>query len=159
MYKINYSNHPSFCGLDYKSPKQLENEMNTYEEFNHFYFNLYRCLPDEECEFNKRRQAIKEKYPDKVIQFGDYYVLNGVAAYEIISAFYYSLSLVEDYEEDVKKYYFKRYEQVKQAHKSAQSLPIPIDLTEGQLGTDSDIEFFVNEAIISRQITVWKNEQ
>jgi hypothetical protein len=156
MYKINYFNEPGFCGLEYKSPKQLEAEMSSYEEFAKFYFNLYRCLPDEDNEFNKRRHSIKEKYPDKVVILGEYYVLFGVAAYEILAAFYYSLFLIEGSDDVEKKYYFRRYERIKEAHNKSQSLPKPIDLSEGQLGTDEDISFFINEAIKSRQITIWK---
>jgi hypothetical protein len=67
--------------------------------------------------------------------------------------------LVEDYEEDVKKYYFKRYETVKDVHNRAKSLPIPMDLTEGQLGTDRDFDFYIKEAIVNKMLSVWKDEK
>jgi hypothetical protein len=159
MYKMDYQNSEGYCGLEYKSPKEQEVEINSNEDFNKYFFSLYRCMPNEECDLNTRRNKLRIKHPELVIPVGDNFVLTGQAACEILSAHYYSLSLVEDYEEDVKKYYFKRYETVKDVHNRAKSLPIPMDLTEGQLGTDRDFDFYIKEAIVNKMLSVWKDEK
>ena len=156
MYKMDYANSEGYCGLEYKSPKELEAEINSEEDFSRYFFSLYRCLPNERNEFTNRRNQIRIKYPELVIPIGSNFVLTGQAAYEILSAYYYSQSLVEGYDEDVKGYYFKRYEQVKEAHEKSQSLLVGIDLTEGQLGTDKDFDFYIKEAVVNKMLTVWK---
>lgn len=156
MYKMNYANAEGYCGLEYKSPKELESEIGSEEDFNNYFYSLYRCYPYESNEFVNRRNKIKDKYPELVVPVGNNFVLTGQAAYEILSAYYYSQSLVEDYEEDVKNYYFKRYEQVKETHETTQSLLVKIDLTEGQLGTDKDFEFYIKEAVVNKMLNVWK---
>ena len=158
MYKMNYINAEGYCGLEYKSPKEQEAEIGNEEDFNNYFYGLYRCLPNEKCEFNTRRNQIRIKHPELVIPIGNNFVLTGQAAYEILSVYYYSQSLMEDYEEDVKKYYFKRYEDVKKAHENAQSLRIAIDLTEGQLGTDRDFEFYIKEAVVNKMLNVWEDK-
>ena len=155
---MNYVNAEGFCGLEYKSPKEKELEINSDKDFDNYFYSLYRCLPNEQCEFNTRRNQIRIKYPDLVIPIGKNFVLTGKAAYEILSIYYYSQSLTEDYEEDVKKYYFKRYEDVKKSHERSQSLQIKIDLTEGQLGTDGDFDFFIKEAVVNKMLNVWKEK-
>jgi len=156
MYKMNYKNSEGFCGLEYKSPKQLESEIANEEDFHNYFYSLYRCLPNERNEFNNRRNQIRIKYPELVIPIGDNFVLTGQAAYEILSVYYYSQSLVEEHEEDVKKYYIKRFEQVKESHELTQSLKVKIDLTEGQLGTDKDFDMYIKEAVVNKMLTVWK---
>jgi len=155
MYKLTYMNASGFCGLDYRSPAQLESQMNSTEDFHHFYFALYRCSPDENNDFNKRRNEVSLKYPKLVIPFGDYYVLEGNAAAEILATFYHSLTLVDDIEDETKHYYASRYQDVVEKNQSSQSLPFPINLTEGQLGTDRNIQRMVHEAVLCRQLTVW----
>ena len=158
MYKMDYVNSEGFCGLEYKSPKEQESEISSDEDFNKYFYSLYRCMPYEKCEFNTRRNKIRLKYPDLVIPIGNNFILTGQAACNILSVYYYSLSLIEDYEEDVKRYYFKRYERVIKAHEDAKSLLIGIDLTEGQLGTDRDFEFYIKEAVLNKTLNVWKDK-
>jgi len=64
--------------------------------------------------------------------------------------------ILEEHEEDVKKYYIKRFEQVKESHELTQSLKVKIDLTEGQLGTDKDFDMYIKEAVVNKMLTVWK---
>jgi hypothetical protein len=155
---MDYQNSEGYCGLEYKSPKEQEVEINSNEDFKKYFFSLYRCMPNEDCDLNTRRNKLRIQHPKLVIPVGDNFVLTGQAAYEVLSAHYYSLSMVEEYEEDVKNYYFKRYETVKKVHDRAQSLPVPIDLTEGQLGTDRDFDFYIKEAIVNQMLSVWKVE-
>ena len=156
MYKMDFENSDGYCGLEYKSPKELESEISSDEDFYKFFYSLYRCLPNERNDFNNRRNQIRIKYPELVIPVGNNFILIGEAAYEILTAHFYSLSLIVECEEDVKKYYFKRYEQVKEIHKQSQSLPVKIDLTEGQMGTDKDFEFYIKQAVLNKLLTVWK---
>ena len=156
MYKINFANSDGYCGLEYKSPKELESEISSDEDFHKFFYTLYRCPPYERNDFNHRRNQIRIKFPELVIPVGNNFILVGEAAYEILSTYYYSRSLIEEYDEGVKKYYFKRYEQVKEIHKESQSLPVKIDLTEGQLGTDKDYDFYIKQAVLYKLLTVWK---
>ncbi len=156
MYKMNFSNSDSYCGLEYMSPKEQEAELRTEEDFKRYYYSLYRCLPNEKNDFNNRRNQIRIKYPELVILFGNYFVLTGNAACEVLSTYYYSLSLLEDYNDEEKNYYIERYETVKEKHRKSQSLDVPINLTEGQLGTDNNIEFYVKEAVINKLLTVWE---
>ena len=151
---MNFSNSDSYCGLEYMSPKEQEAELRTEEDFIRYYYSLYRCLPNEKNDFNNRRNQIRIKYPELVIPFGNYFVLTGNAACEILSTYYYSLSLLEDYNDEEKNYYIERYETVKEKHRKSQSLEVPINLTEGQLGTDNKIEFYVKEAVINKLLTV-----
>ncbi len=155
MYKMNFSNSDGYCGIEYKSPKDQEAELQTEEDFHRYFFSLYRCSPTERNEFNNRRNQVRIKYPKMVIPFGSNFILTGQAAYEIMSAYYYSLSLVEGYTKEEKNYYFGRYESVKLMYEKSQSLPVPINLTEGQLGTDEMVAFYFKEAIINRLISVW----
>jgi hypothetical protein len=138
------------------SPKEQEAELRTEEDFKRYYYSLYRCLPNEKNDFNNRRNQIRIKYPELVILFGNYFVLTGNAACEVLSTYYYSLSLLEDYNDEEKNYYIERYETVKEKHRKSQSLDVPINLTEGQLGTDNNIEFYVKEAVINKLLTVWE---
>ncbi len=93
-----------------------------------------------------------------MIPFGEYFILTGQAAYEIMSTYYYTLSLVTEFSEKEKNYYFDRFNSVKQMHEKSQSLPFPIDMTEGQLGTDENIEFYIKEAIINKLLSVWQTK-
>lgn len=154
-HKLTYKSMTSNYSLEYRSPRQLESSMNSAEDFHHFYYSLYRCSPDEENDFNRRRNEVSLKYPDLALPFGDYFVLQGNAAAEILSTFYYSLTLVDDIDDEKKKYYSSRYQHVTERNQASQSLPFPLNLTEGQLGTDENMELMVHEAIMSKQITVW----
>jgi len=158
MYKIDYFNSDGYCGLEYKSPKEQESELNSKDDFERYFYSLYRCTPSEQNDFNARRNQMRNKYPKLVIPFGAYFILTGQAAYEIMSTYYYTLSLVAEFSEKEKNYYFDRFNSVKQMHEKSQSLPFPIDMTEGQLGTDENIEFYIKEAIINKLLSVWQTK-
>ncbi len=138
----------------YKSPSLLESSIFTEDDYRKFHFALYGCAPDEEGGINERRREISIKYPEKTVPCGRYFILTGVAAFEALSAFYYSIHLVETLPEDLRAYYLERFEQIKEMHQRSQSLPVPIDLTEGQFGTDKRMEIYVNEAIHFRLVVV-----
>ena len=157
-YRIEHRDSNGFFVLDYLSPKDLEASMGDDEGYRRFFYSLYRCQPDEANDFNRRRFLIAEKYPALVIDVGDYFILTGQAACEILSTHYYSLSIIEDYDQKIKDYYFGRYEEVLSFHQRTQSLPIPINLTEGQLGTDSNIGALIHEAVLHGMLRVSKSD-
>lgn len=154
MHKVYFSNDSSYCGIAYKSQKQLESEIVSDDDFKKYYFSLYRCSPDEDNDFNRRRTGIKNIHPDLSIPVGKYFILLGQAAHEILDLYYYSLSVFEDLDEKSKQYYARRCETVKIKHERARSFSI--DLTEGQLGTDDDIEFYITKAFANNQIIALK---
>jgi len=157
-YKIAYRNSQEFCGLYYYSPKDLESSIGDDEDYRRYFYSLYRCSPDEDNDFNRRRNEIADKYPELVVYVGDYFVLTGQAACEILSTYYYSLSIIDDYDRQTKDYYFGRYESVLSYHQRTQSLPFPIILTEGQLGTDSNIGALIHEAVLCGMLRVSKSD-
>lgn len=126
-YKIEYKNSEGFCGLDYSSPKDLESSMGDDEDYRRYFYSLYRCSPDEDNDFNRRRAEIAQKYPELVLDVGEYFVLTRQAACEILTTYYYSLSIIDDYDRQTRDYYFGRYEGVLSFHQRTQSLAIPIN--------------------------------
>jgi len=147
--------------IGFLTPAQLEAEMASEQDYYGYYYSLYRCLPSDNNELNKRRDQIKERFPQLSINlpFNEFYVLEGVAAYEILSTFYYSLHVDElhDITTEERKYYLKRFEQVKTAHERSQNLPYPINLTEGQLGTDREMELYYSQMLLNRQLVIRKS--
>ena len=59
--------------------------------------------------------------------------------------------------EEYKGYMVKRLEEITSAHKASQTLPIPVDLTEGQLANDKNMELLTCIAIGNGQIIVENN--
>jgi len=157
-YRIEHRDYRGFFVIDYLSPKDLEASMGDDEGYRRYFYSLYRCPPDEVNDFNRRRVSIAEKYPAFVIDVGDFFILTGQAACEILSTHYYSMSIIEDYDQKIKDYYFGRYEEVLSFHQRTQSLPIPINLTEGQLGTDSNIGALIHEAVLHGMLRVSKSD-
>lgn len=60
------------------------------------------------------------KHPDLVIRFGDYFVLQGNAAAEILSMFYYSLTLVDNIDDEMKECNSSRYQHVTERNQASQ---------------------------------------
>ena len=48
---------------------------------------------------------------------------------------------------------------MKSLYEKSQSLPVSINLTEGQLGTDEKIAFYVKEAVVNNLISIWDPKQ
>jgi hypothetical protein len=120
----------------YTSPSILERTISTEDDYRRLHFALYRCSPDDICGINERRKELSIKYPSKTIPCGRYFILIGVAAAEALSAFYYSMHLAETLPEYLRSYYLERFEKIQEMHQRSQSLPTPVDITEGQFGTD-----------------------
>ena len=138
--------------LVFASVPALEQALDGSEQaYRRYFFALYHCSPDEECALNERRELVRTQYPDKVVKVGQRFVLVGEAAFQIVSAYYQSLAL-QGSPDEFREYAKRRHEIIVRKHRSSQSLPVPIDLTEGQLSADSDLDFYACLALSNGQI-------
>ena len=139
--------------LRFVSTVTLEQELDkTYEKFNEFFFAIYHCSYAENSGIKERREQLRKTYPNKIIQVGEYFVLTGEAAYLALSTYYHALLEADTLSEEYKDYIKQRLEEIKSKHIDSQSLPFPIDLTEGQLSRDKHMELMACIAIMNRQI-------
>lgn len=122
------------------------------EKFEQYFFALYHCSYNEESGIKERREQLAEFYPNNVIEVGDYFVLDGEAAYSALSSYYLALIQADTLSEEYRDYIKGRLEEVTSAHKASQSLPVPINLTEGQLANDKRMEVLTCIAIGNGQI-------
>jgi len=118
----------------------------TEDSFARFYWAIYNCSPAEPAGINDRREQLREKYPDKAVAVGQRFVLFGDAAYQALGGFYRAMETGHA-QEAQRKYYGLQFERLKDIHEKSQSLPIPIDLSEGQLAHDEKLEFLACLAI------------
>jgi hypothetical protein len=138
--------------LIYVPPSHIERNIATEQDYRELHYAIYCCSPDDQGGINQRRTELSIKYPDKIVPCGQYFILTGVAAAEALTAFYYSVHLEDSLPEELRDYYFNRYQTVKEMHEKSQSLPVPIDLTERQFATDKRMELYVTEAIQFRLV-------
>ena len=138
--------------LIFASVPALEQALDGSEEaYRRYFFALYHCSPDEECALNERRMHVRAQYPDKVVQVGQRFVLVGEAAFQIVSAYFQGLA-IQGSPDEFREYAKRRHEVIVRKHRSSQSLPVPIDLTEGQLSADPDLDFYACLALSNGQI-------
>lgn len=138
--------------LAFASTVALERALDGSDEaFRRYFFALYHCSPDEDSDLNARRAAVRQEYPDKAVSIGRHFVLVGEAAFQIVSAYYQALAL-RGTPEAFREYAQRRHDVILNKHRSSQSLPVPIDLTEGQLSADPDLDFFACLALSNGQI-------
>ena len=152
---IKRANASSLGNLRFVSTASLERGLDgSYETFYEYFFAIYHCSYAEDSGIKQRRLDLSKTYPKNVVEVGDYFVLTGEAAYQALSAYYYTITLTETLSEEYKGYMAMRLEEVTSAHKASQSLPIPVDLTEGQLANDKHMELLTCIAIGNGQIVV-----
>ena len=155
QYSIIRANASSLGNLRFVSTASLERGLDgSYETFYEYFFAIYHCSFAENSGIKERRDELAKFYPKNVVEVGDYFVLTGEAAYQALSAYYYTITLTETLSEEYKGYMAKRLEEVTSAHKASQSLPIPVDLTEGQLANDKRMEMLTCIAIGNGQVVV-----
>jgi hypothetical protein len=139
--------------LRFMSTATLESGLDGSEErFAIYFFAIYHCSPDEPAGINERREELRRAFPGKVIPFGKRFVLAGEAAYLALAAYYKALAVCETLTDDFRSYASQRLDEITGAHRDSQSLPIPIDLTEGQLSQDRRLEFLTSVAISNGQV-------
>ena len=122
------------------------------EEYNRYYFALYHCLPDEDAPLNDRRHELKNQHPDKAVSVGRHFILFGEPAYQVLRSYYYSLSTETSLPKEFREYAREMQSKIEERHRSSQELPVPIDLSEGQLNNDERLEFYTCLAISNGQI-------
>jgi len=145
---------PTSDTLRFYSTRSLERRLDGSEErYAIFFYSIYHCMPDEPSGVNERRNAVRQQFPDKSIQINErQFVLVGVPAFQVISAYYQALIACDTLSDDYRAYKKEHLQMVQQAHQDSQSLPVPIDLTEGQLAHDERVERYACIALRNRQI-------
>jgi len=150
---IKEANSKTAINLCFISTVALEKELDgTYDKFEEFFFAIYHCSYAENSGIKERREQLSKTFPNKIIQAGEYFVLSGEAAYLALSAYYLALVQTDTLSDEYKDYIKHRLEAIKTRHVDSQSLPVPIDLTEGQLSRDQDMELLTSIAIMNGQI-------
>ncbi len=132
----------------------LDGTESTFEEY---FFAIYHCSYFKKSGIKELREQLADLYPNNVIKMGKFFVLDGEAAFTALNSYYQALVEAETLEEDFKEYISKRLIEIEKAHKSSQSLPIPINLTEGQLSNDKQLNFFACLAIDNGQVLLSSN--
>lgn len=152
---IQRANASNIGNLRFISTAKLEDELDgSFETFNEYFFAIYHCSYAEDTGIKIRRNELAEFYPNNVIKVGEYFVLDGEAAFSALSSYYLALIQAETFSQEYRDYIEQRLAEVTSAHKASQSLLIPINLTEGQLANDKRMEMLTCIAIGNGQVIV-----
>lgn len=136
----------------FASTAALERALDGSEQaFSNYYYALYHVEPDEDCAFNRYRDTVRSASPEKAVPVGSRYVLWGEAAFQVAN-WYYSALAEEATPDSFRAYAQRRLEAISEKHRASQSLPHPIDLSEGQLNADQELEFYALLALNNRQV-------
>jgi len=139
--------------LRFVCTKTLENELDGSEnKFEDYFFALYGCSHKVNWGISELREQLAAKHPNNVIRVGNFFVLDGESAYIALSTYYKALIDASDISEDFCEYFKERLEEITSKHNKSQSLPIPINLTEGELSYDSRVEVFTSIALNYGQV-------
>jgi hypothetical protein len=139
--------------LRFVSTNTLEKELDGSEStFNDYFFAIYRCSPRDNAGIKELREQISNEYPNNAMSVGDDFVLIGEAAYLSLSTYYKALIKSSDIREEFRKYFEERLEQITTKHHQSQSLPVPVNLTEGQLSYDERVELLTSIALNYGQV-------
>jgi len=139
--------------LGFISTTSLERELDGSDEaFAAYYFAIYHCTPDEPAGISTYREQLRDTFPANIVKVGRYFVLDGEPAFLALSAYYHAMSNAETLDDEFREYMRECLQRVTTAHRQSQSLPVPINLLEGQLAHDPRLEFFACLALRNRQI-------
>jgi hypothetical protein len=148
--------NPSSAGtLVFQSIAALERGLDGGEErLAAYFFAIYHCGPDEREPggITERREQLRKQFPAKAIPVGKHFVLQGEPAWLALAAYYQALSACETLGDEFRAYAKERLDDCIKAHRDSQLLPIPIDLTEGQLASDPRLEFLTCVALRNGQV-------
>lgn len=140
-------------GLVFASAEALEKELDGSDEaYYRYFFALYHCMPDEDTGINDYRRHLRDQYPRSAVSVGRYFVLWGEPAFQALRSYYYALSIEESLSDEFRVYAKGRQQAIEQRHRLSQALPVPIDLSEGQLCTDERLDFYACLALSNGQI-------
>ncbi len=139
--------------LRFVCAKTLENELDGSEsKFEDYFFAMYGCSHKINWGISELRERLSNEYPTNVIRVGNYFVLDGEPAYLALSGYYKALIEASNISEEFREYFKERLEAITSKHNKSQSLPIPINLTEGQLSYDSRVEVLTSIALNYGQV-------
>ena len=139
--------------LRFVSTKLLESELDGSEsKFEDYFFSIYRYSYKHGSAVKTLREQLCNEHPTNVIRVGNYFVLDGEAAYLSLSSYYKALIEASDISEEFREYFEERLADITKKHNRSQSLPIPINLTEGQLSYDSRVELLTSIALNYGQV-------
>ena len=137
----------------FTSTKALEQMLNGADEnYMRYYFALYQCSPDELGGINDLREQLRIQHPDKAIPVGRYFILVGEPAFIALNSYYHALAAAETLSESYRGYVARCIDNIKTKHDRSQGLPVPIDLTEGELAHDDELELLTCTAIMRGQV-------
>ena len=149
------ANSKSMGTLVFHTIAALERGLDGSEErFSAYYFAIYQCGPDEHKpgSINERREQLRKQFPDKVTSVGTRFVLVGQPAWLALAAYYQAVMGCETLSDHFRAYAKERLDDCTKSHRESQSLPVPIDLTEGQLASDPRLEFLTCVALRNGQV-------
>ena len=149
------SNHTSRGDLCFRSTAALERGLDGGDDrFYDYFFAVYHCSPDEPSGISDLREQLRSDHPELAINVGKRFILSGEAAYKALGAYYSALIQNDNpaQSEDFRQYARECFDRITEMHNSSQSLPIPINLTEGELNQDHRLEFLTCIAIYNGQI-------
>jgi hypothetical protein len=150
---IQRANAKSKGNIRFASTLALEQLLDgTESTFEEYFFAIYHCSYFEKSGIKERREQLANFYPNNVIKVGKFFVLDGEAAFSALSSYYQVLVDTETLDDEFKDYISKRLFEIEEAHKSSQSLRVPINLTEGMLSNDKQLNFFTCLAIDNGQV-------
>lgn len=139
--------------LRFISTKALEEALDgSYSKFEDYFFAIYHCSYKENSGIKERRAQLSSAYPSNVIKVGDYFVLDGEAAFLALSSYYQALINADTLSDDFRSYIKEQLNSIIEKHTRSQSLSVPINLTEGQLSYDSRLDFFTCLALDNGQV-------
>ncbi len=139
--------------LVFASTAALERALDGSDEaYYRYFFALYHCTPDENAGINDYRCRLREQYPRNAVSVGRHFVLWGEPAFQALRSYYYALSIEESLSDEFRAYARGRQQTIEQRHRSSQALPVPIDLSEGQLSADETLDFYACLALSNGHI-------
>ena len=139
--------------LRFVCTRTLENELDGSEiKFEDYFFAIYGCSHKINWGISELREQLSVEYPNNVLRIGNYFVLDGEPAHIALSTYYKALIEASDISEEFREYFKERLEAITSNHNKSQSLPIPINLTEGQLSYDSRVEILTSIALNYGQV-------
>lgn len=141
--------------LRFISTKALEQAIDGSDEsFNRYFFAVYHCGPDEQSGIRSLRHQLRAQSPSMATDIGRHFVLAGSAAYLALSAYHEACINADTLPTEFREYMRERLAAITERHNASQSLPVPIDLTEGQLSHDERLEFITCIAISNGQVVL-----
>ena len=139
--------------LLFASTAALERALDDSEEaYKKYFFALYHCSPDEPAGINQYREQLRQKHPENAVTVGRHFVLWGSAAFQALIWYYEALSNATTLSDEFRSYAKRRSSEITNKHQKSQGLPVPIDLSEGQLSDDPNLTFYACLALDNQQI-------